>query len=227
MQLSFTFSNSIDVYDARNFIVHDGNRDIFDFITSTYFINNNVYLLTGPSKSGKTYICNIWNKFKGATFINSNIFDLCIDNFIKELNKLILPEKKYILEDLEKINPKEEYLLYFLNFFAEKNALLLITSNKYVKEFEFFLPDLKSRFYNIFNFVLRDLNDDSKGQIILKLLTDKQLNIDSDTLNFITRKISGSYDVIFDFVDNLERFLQLNKIKRIGIKNVRDIMNEK
>ena len=55
MQLSFLFPSTKDIYDARNFIVHDGNRDIFDFVTSSLLLNDNIYLLTGLKGSGKTY----------------------------------------------------------------------------------------------------------------------------------------------------------------------------
>ena len=55
MQLSFSFSINKDIYDVKNFIVHDGNRNVFEFITSSFLFNNNIYLLTGAKNSGKTY----------------------------------------------------------------------------------------------------------------------------------------------------------------------------
>lgn len=222
MQLNFLFPNNTDIYDVRNFIVHDGNRSVFDFITSSTLINNNIYLLTGVKNSGKTYISNIWNKLKGANFIDSSIFKS--DSFIEYLNKNILNGGRYILENIELLNLTDEQLLYLLNTTTEKKALLLITSQRSLDEFEFKLPDLNSRFSNITNFVLREINEESKQKIILKLLSDKQMNIETRTLEYIARKISGNYSAIIEFVNKLEDIVQSNKIKRITINNVKDLL---
>lgn len=225
MQLSFSFPTNIDIYDARNFIVHDGNRDIFDFITSSLFLNNNIYLLTGAKGSGKTYICNIWTKFKNAKFINYNIFKYTKNDYINYLHSVIKNNDKYILEDIETLDITEEYLLYLINIIIEKKSILLITSTKYLNEFDFKLPDLKSRFSNIFNFSIKDLNDDSKEKILLKILSDRQMNIDGSTLNYISKKISGNCNEIIKFVNNLENLVQIKKLKRITINNVKNLLN--
>ncbi len=224
MQLSFSFPTTIDVYDTRNFIVHDGNRDIFDFITSSLFIDDGIYLLSGPKSSGKTYICNIWNRLKGAIFIEPNIFNKKHNDFIRSIEGKIRDNGKYILENIEKIKIPEEYLLYLMNIISEKKATLLITSTKRVHDFNFSIPDLNSRFINIFNFVMSDLNDESKQKIILKLLSDKQMNIDSNILLYISKKISGNYDEISNFIKRLEEKLQSNKIKRITVNIVKELL---
>lgn len=225
MQLSFSFPTSVDIYDVRNFIVHDGNRDIFDFITSSLFLNSNVYLLTGLKGSGKTYICNIWNKLKGVEFLSAEIFKKGVDEYVGCLHDLIKSNGKYILEDLENLEISEEYLLYLINIIVEKNAILLITSCKYLNEYEFSIPDLESRFNNIFNFVIRELNDDSKEKILLKILSDKQMNIDGNTLSYISKKISGNCSEILKFVNNLEILVQTNKLKKITINAVKPLLS--
>ena len=61
MQSNTLFDTKIDEYNESNFIVHDGNRKVFDFI-KTLKINDvfGVFLIVGASKSGKSYICSIW-----------------------------------------------------------------------------------------------------------------------------------------------------------------------
>lgn len=224
MQLSFLFPSTKDIYDARNFIVHDGNRDIFDFVTSSLLLNDNIYLLTGLKGSGKTYICNIWHKLKNAQFLDNTIFQKDLNSYIDFLNKTIQNNGKYILEDFEKTNIKEEYLLYLINTITEKNSILLITSCKYLHEYNFKIEDLKSRFNNIFNFIIKDITDESKEKIILKLLSDKQMNIDTNTLSYIAKKITGNYNIIINFVDTLEKLVQINKIKKITINSVKQLL---
>ena len=225
MQLSFSFSINKDIYDVRNFIVHDGNRNVFEFITSSFLFNNNIYLLTGPKNSGKTYICNIWHKLQKAIFLNKNIFEKNKNDFINFLKNEIKNNQKYILEDIENIKINEEYFLFLINIIIEKNAILLITSQKCIDEFNFKIPDLESRFKNTYNFILQDLDNISKEQILLKLLTDKQINIDYKILNYVSQKISNNYNAIIDFVNNLEKEVEQNNIKKINIININKIIN--
>ena len=226
MQLSFSFPTAVDIYDTRNFIVHDGNRNIFDFITSSFLINDGIYLLSGPKNSGKTYICNIWNRLKNAIFIEDNIFDKNHSEYVKAVENIIKTGGKYILEDIEQIKIPDEYLLYLINIITEKKAILLITSTKYVQDFNFTIPDLNSRFSNIFNFVMKDLNDESKQKIILKLLSDRQMNIDSNILLYVSKKISGNYDEIINFVKKLEKKVENNKIKKITVSVAKELLQQ-
>lgn len=225
MQLSFSFSINKDIYDVRNFIVHDGNRNVFEFITSSFLFNNNIYLLTGAKNSGKTYICNIWHKLQKAIFLNKNIFEKNKNDFINFLKNEIKNNQKYILEDIENIKINEEYFLFLINIIIEKNAILLITSQKCIDEFNFKIPDLESRFKNTYNFILQDLDNISKEQILLKLLTDKQINIDYKILNYVSQKISNNYNAVIDFVNNLEKEVEQNNIKKLNIAIINKILS--
>lgn len=225
MQLSFSFSISKDIYDVKNFIVHDGNRSVFEFITSSFLFNNNIYLLTGAKNSGKTYICNIWHKLQKAIFLDKNIFQKSKNDFIDFLKNEIKNNQKYILEDIDDIKINEEYFLFLINTIIEKNAILLITSKKCIDEFNFEIPDLESRFKNTYNFILQDLDNNSKEQILLKLLTDKQINIDYKILNYVSQKTSNNYNAIIDFVNNLEKEIEQNNIKKLNIAIINKILS--
>lgn len=222
MQLNFPFSTNIDVYDEKNFIIHDGNREAFVFIKSLNNSNGNAFLLSGVEKSGKTYLCNIWQKIADATFIDSKIFSLCYEEFTLLVGKIILPGGRYILEDLFDID--ESKFLHFLNVVSEKHCVLLMTSKKNISDFDFMINDLKSRFKNVVNIKLQELNESSKKEIILKLLADKQMNVDSDVLDFISEKISGNYDAIFKFINELEKLIQNGELKKIKVSNIKELL---
>ena len=225
MQLSFSFSINKDIYDVKNFIVHDGNRSVFEFITSSFLFNNNIYLLTGAKNSGKTYICNIWHKLQKAIFLDKNIFQKSKNDFIDFLKNEIKNNQKYILEDIDDIKINEEYFLFLMNTIIEKNAIVLIRSKKCIDEFNFEIPDLESRFKNTYNFILQDLDNNSKEQILLKLLTDKQINIDYKILNYVSQKTSNNYNAIIDFVNNLEKEIEQNNIKKLNIAIINKILS--
>lgn len=222
MQLNLPLSTSIDIYDERNFISHDGNKEAFDFIKSINSLEGIIYLLSGKEKSGKTYLCHIWQRYVNAVFIDCKIFDLKNDEFIAKLGQMITEKGKYILEDLNQVD--ENKLLYLLNLIVEKHCVLLITSNKNNAEFNFKIKDLKSRFDNIINIKLHELNESSKQKVILKLLADRQMTLDSDVLDFISQKISGNYDVIFQFINSLEQLIQSGEVKKFTVNNVKNLL---
>ncbi|MDD2840706.1 MAG: DnaA/Hda family protein [Rickettsiales bacterium] len=222
MQLNFLFPTNINIYDEKNFIIHDGNKDAFIFIKSLSGLNNNIFLLSGLKNSGKTYLCHIWQKMTNAIFVDSNIFNLNYGEFVVAVERTIFSNGKYILEDLSDID--ENKLLYFFNIMCEKHSILLMTSKKNISDFNFTINDLKSRFNNIVNIKLYELNESSKREIILKLLADRQMNIDSEVLDFVSNKISGNYDVIFKFVHDLEKIVQNGELKKIKIGNVKNLI---
>ena len=204
--------NLIDIYDIENFIVHDGNRIAFNFTIGSFILNNGVYLLSGKKGSGKTYLCNIFKKVQSAIFIDIN--NMCEIEY----------NKKYILENLEDLNMEEEKLFFLINSIMGHNSTLLITSKKQIHDFEFKLKDLQSRFSNIYNFILNDIDDDSKYKILLKLCSDKQISIDYDILQEISNKLSNNYEVLINFVNNLEMMLLENKIKKITLSNIKNLI---
>ena len=228
MQLTLNLKTNIDIYDFRNFIVHSGNKNIFDFVTSSTLLNNNIFLLTGKKGSGKTYLCKIWEKLKGAKFLNFN----SLNNF---LYSNIEPNKKYILEDINNTNITNQYdlfnyniteknMLFLINTIIEKNSTLLITSENYINEFNFDLLDLQSRFKNIYNFILSDINEDIKYQILFKLITDKQIYIKNETIQEISQKLNNSYENIINFVNDLEKFIFTNNLKKINLSNIKELL---
>ena len=101
----------------------------------------------------------------------------------------------------------------------------MITSKKCIDEFNFEIPDLESRFKNTYNFILQDLDNNSKEQILLKLLTDKQINIDYKILNYVSQKTSNNYNAIIDFVNNLEKEIEQNNIKKLNIAIINKILS--
>jgi chromosomal replication initiation ATPase DnaA len=223
-QLNFKFSNNVDLYDINNFVIHDGNRKIFDFITSSCFLNTNIYLLTGPEKSGKTYLCNMWYKFQNAVFIDKEILSQNESDFFTSIKKIIINDGKFILENIENNSIKEECLFYLINLISEMNSTLLITSKKYLFEFHYKLEDLDSRIKNIYNFVLEDLNYENKEKILLKILTDRQMSLNDNELKFVVSKLSNNYESIFNFVDLLEKSLQESDFKKNTISNLKKIL---
>lgn len=224
MQSGILFDKKIDEYNEKNFIVHNGNKRAFDFI-KTLKINDvfGVFLIVGASKSGKSYICSIWQSQTNAFVIDKNIFDLDYLNFVKKISEIVKENQCYLLEDIDKfIQNNENKILYLFNLIMEKKCILLLTSKENIENFA--INDLKSRFLNIPTFKLEELDNISKKQIILKLLTDRQMQISNDILDFVCEKITGNYETIFNFVKNFEKMVESGDIKKVSINNIKKLI---
>lgn len=198
---TFDFFLDKNIFSLQNFVVHDGNRIAFEFVTTGSVIENNVFLITGAKGSGKTYLCEIWKKINNG-------------------------RNKFVMEDIEKTfnrndlfyHESEERLLHYINNIIEQKGILLITSTKLVNEFNFDLPDLQSRFRNIYNIIIENFDADIKKQILLKLLNDKQLNLSNGIIDYIANNSRNDYESIINVVE------KINKIDKINIANIKKIL---
>ena len=226
MQLNFLFDKKIDEYEEKNFIIHSGNKNAIEFIKNLNTEDNyGIFFIVGPSKSGKSYICSIWKNIVRAKKIDENIFDLEYSKFVDEITKIINKKQNYLFEDIDKIiELHETKILYLFNTITENKSILLSSSNKDIKNFNLNINDLKSRLLSIPSIYLNELNKISKKQIIFKLLSDRQMQIPSDVLDFISEKISNNYEAIFNFIDNLEKLIENGDIKKINITTVKKII---
>jgi chromosomal replication initiation ATPase DnaA len=201
MMPTFDFFLDKNIFSLQNFVVHDGNRIAFEFVTTGSVIENNVFLITGAKGSGKTYLCEIWKKINNG-------------------------RNKFVMEDIEKTfnrndlfyHESEERLLHYINNIIEQKGILLITSTKLVNEFNFDLPDLQSRFRNIYNIIIENFDADIKKQILLKLLNDKQLNLSNGIIDYIANNSRNDYESIINVVE------KINRIDKINIANIKKIL---
>ncbi|GMO11889.1 MAG: hypothetical protein Ta2D_13880 [Rickettsiales bacterium] len=195
MQQNFLFEDEVDIYNKDDFVIHSGNSLVYEVLTSGSVLDCNKFLLTGSKGSGKTFICNIWQSIK----INAT---------------------KFVLEDIEENEQNEEELLHFINDVDIQKGILLITSCKKLNEIKFNLPDLQSRFQNFYNIQLLDLDEDSKKEILQKMLNRKQLFLDNELLGLVAKKISSNYQKINIFVE------KLSKINKINAKSINELLND-
>jgi chromosomal replication initiation ATPase DnaA len=227
MQLDFNFEKN-NSYHIDDFIVFQGNQEAFNFVNGKFDddLNNRIFLITGSEKSGKTYLSFIWKKKTNAIFLDFNKMNRIKDikEFYISLMNFIEVGKNYILEDLEDLDLEEEKLFHLINIINEKKAKLLITSKKLVMDFLFETNDLQSRFQNIINFKIDYLDDISKQFFIIKLFSDKQMNIDLKVVKYLAKNTSNIYKEIYNKVEKIIRnFLQEKRRKKITIEFIKSI----
>ena len=186
--------------NSENFYVNSTNSDAFNGIIN----NNNLFLfLTGPKKSGKTVLGEMWLKKNSGIEYNNNFEN-------------ILQKNKNILIDNFDLLKNEENLFHIMNHCFLNNLKILITSEKFVNDFNFKLNDISSRLKIFENYQINNPDDDMLLKILTKLFIDRQFIINTtDIFEYILKRSNRSYDDMYNIVKKLDT-LSLEKKKTIN-----------
>ena len=207
-QIVFKFPDKSFYYE-EDFCIGENNYEAFKLIKewpNWTFKGINIY---GPKKSGKSYLTKI---FSDKT--DSKVFEGGSIN--KDNLNLILNQKVLIIENIELFND-EVLFQTTLNDFISKNKFIYLTSKKLAGSLSFKLKDLISRLNSLVSVAITNPSDDLFSQILMKMLSDKQINITTKEVNFILKNIERSYYAASMFVKNLDELSLLYK-KKINTK---------
>ena len=191
-------------FKDEDFYVSNSNKHIFDLLNKWPKWEKNFLNISGERFSGKSHLINIFlKKFKGKKLEAKSL-----DNQILKEIKL---HQNIVLENLDK--DIEEKLFYtFLNIIDQDNKYLIVTSEKPIVNIEFNLEDLRSRSKN---FILQNIekpDDELMFALILKNLSDRQISIEKNLIDYIIKRIDRSYGKIFDFIYKIDE-MSLKKKK--------------
>jgi len=127
-----------------------------------------------------------------------------------------------IIEDLDE-NFSENLLYTVLNIIEQENKYLLITSLEPLNKFNFKLPDLISRIRNCLIIGIKNPDDNLIYALLIKYLSDRQINIDKKLIEYIIKRIDRSYEKIFLFINKIDK-LSLNKGKPINLATIKEAL---
>jgi chromosomal replication initiation ATPase DnaA len=207
-QIVFKFPDKSFYYE-EDFCIGENNYEAYKLIKewpNWTFKGINIY---GPKKSGKSYLTKIFSDKTGSKVFEGGSIN-------KDNLNLILNQKVLIIEHIELFND-EVFFQTILNDFISKNKFIYLTSNKLAGSISFKLKDLISRLNSLVAVVITNPSDDLFSQILMKMLSDKQINITPKEVNFILKNIERSYDAASKFVKNLDELSLLYK-KKINTK---------
>ena len=216
-QLIFKFPFKTKYYE-QDFYVSSNNFSAYKLIEDWPNWSNKWLNVYGSPGSGKTHLSKILEKkIKNIKIINANIVNENILNNLEKLQCLIIDNYE------NNINQKLFYSL--LNQSKQLKNFILINSVKPVSNFNYDLPDLKSRM-NSFLFIGIDLpTDDLLKVIITKSFSDKQVELDPKVSDFIIKNVDRSYDKMFKFLKDVDE-LSLSSGKSININLIKKVLKK-
>ena len=201
----------------EDFYVSQSNQHVFEFLNKWPKWEKNFLNISGESFSGKTHLMNIFiKKFNGIKFEASLLKG-------ENLNQ-IKNQKNVILENLD--NNVDEKLLYTLiNIIDQDNKFLIVTSKKSIVDMNFELDDLTSRAKNFLLQSIEKPDDELIYALLIKNLSDRQISVQKNLIDYITKRINRSYGKIFEFIYKIDEMSLLKK-KSIDLKIIKNVLGE-
>ena len=212
---NFEFNKSLNKND---FFVSESNFYAYNLLLSWPKWEKKILNIYGERNSGKTHLIKIFLQKNNGIILDP----LKLKDY--ELEEIRFNEN-IILENIEK--NLDENLLYSLIDIIEKyNKFLILTSNKPLIDLNIKLKDLKSRLKNCLFAEIDKPDDILIKALITKNLADHQISIDSKLIDFISKRITRSYDKIREFVCTIDK-ISLKKKKPINMKIINEILEDK
>ena len=209
---NFEFNKS---FNKNDFFVSESNFYAYNLLLSWPKWEKKILNIYGERNSGKTHLIKIFLQKNNGIILDP----LKLKDY--ELEEIRFNEN-IILENIEK--NLDENLLYSLIDIIEKyNKFLILTSNKPLIDLNIKLNDLKSRLKNCLFAEIDKPDDILIKALITKNLADYQISIDSKLIDFISKRITRSYDKIREFVCTIDK-ISLKKKKPINIKIIKEIL---
>jgi chromosomal replication initiation ATPase DnaA len=206
-------------YNIDDFYPSKSNSQALEYLQNwpnwAEAINSRILLIYGEHASGKTHLSHIWAKKSDALFIDVNHLDYSI------LNNNIILENIDTIED----PVAQEKLFNLINMSNEEKKYLLMTSNLSPALLNFSLPDLKSRIIAINSIAIGKPDEELLKVILMKHLSDRQLQIDAAALQYIILHVERSYNKLSLFVKKLTSLSYVTK-RKITIPLIKILLSE-
>ena len=208
-------------YHREDFMVADCNRAALKAVESWPDWPFFALLLFGPKGCGKSHLAHIFAqtvclKTKKPIPVG---FVMAQDLTVKKIKTLHDEYSCLVVENL-KADIDENALFHLFNLYQNEGGYLLLTALKPPAYFNFKLPDLASRLKIIPSVALLEPDDKMLSALIVKLFSDRQINISQETLDYMTSHMERSFSYAIKLVEeadavslSLKRAISSNIIK--------------
>ena len=191
---NFEFNKS---FNKNDFFVSESNFYAYNLLLSWPKWEKKILNIYGERNSGKTHLIKIFLQKNNGIILDP----LKLKDY--ELEEIRFNEN-IILENIEK-NLNENLLYSLIDTIEKYNKFLILTSNKPLIDLNIKLNDLKSRLKNCLFAEIDKPDDILIKALITKNLADHQISIDSKLIDFISKRITRSYDKIREFVCTIDK----------------------
>jgi chromosomal replication initiation ATPase DnaA len=185
-------------FERENFVVSGSNEQAYAMIELWPNWPDPMLLILGPPGAGKSHLGAIWASTakagiqRAASLAAANIEELAAAGPL-------------LLEDADAIGETEAQLFHLVNLMRERGMALLITAKTPPDAWGLRTADLVSRLRLAPTVAIGPPDDALMRAVLVKLLIDRQLVIDTSVVGYIALRLERSLDAARSFIDALDR----------------------
>lgn len=178
-----------------------------------------VVILAGPTGSGKSHLASIWAEKVGARQIELSAPGSGADAVAAAASGPVL------IEDIDRTGFDETALFHLINAVRAHGSAALITTRLWPAGWNVTLPDLASRLKAATLVEIGEPDEDLLAQVLVKLFSDRQLNVDDKVIGFLVARMERSLAAARHIVSRLDQ-LALARGTRINRARAAEVLAE-
>ncbi len=206
-------------FAREDFLVAPSNQEAVSWIDRWPDWQSHIFVLYGPSASGKSHLAAVWAEKSGAKYWRAD--DAVSDNVFDDNKAIVVDRADLLIGDKE----VETKLFHLYNMAKEQQACLLMTMVQSPSQLSFCLPDLSSRLRSSQAVGISSPDDDLLSAVIVKLFSDRQITISPEVLNYVLPRMDRSFNGAIKLVTKADE-LALSKKKPVSIPLMRQFISE-
>lgn len=205
----------------QHFLIGPSNQDAVNWIDLWPDWPAPLLLICGPAASGKTHLAAVWQEKTGAAVIRpENLLTQSAEEIAAQGQSIVLDGIDPWLGDRD----AETALFHLYNIFKEEGRSFLATSRMSPTQSDFAIADLASRFRAAPLAVIKAPDDILLGSVLIKLFSDRQINVSSEVIGYILPRMERSFSAVRDIVEQADQ-LALSRKRRISIPLMREVLS--
>ena len=202
---------------SENFLVSDSNREAVEWIDHWPGWHSPTIAINGPPGAGKTHLGVIFiEKTRGQIFDVANP-EAWVENAAGAW--LVDGAQNFIDRAGEKV------FLHFYNAVIEAKGSILLIDQYPPSKWTLSLPDLRSRVLTALVVEVLPPDDALLAAVLVKLLTDRQLRVGAQVIDYVLPRMERSFAAAGDLVENLDR-LALAEKREITIHLAKRVLKD-
>ncbi len=213
-----------DAMTADDFLVTASNREAAGWImardASTWPAH--CLILYGTEGSGKTHLLSIWQEKYNARPLRAG------EDIMDEIQGGCALYKGLAFDDADRIAGNaahEEWMQHVYNATQAARLPLLLTAEKAPAEWGLKLKDIESRLKSCPAIELKQPDDELMRGMLLKLFSDRQLLVEEDVIEYLSRHLERSGRTLLEAVDLLDK-KALEKKRKITVPFVQEALSQ-
>lgn len=208
----------------EDFLIAPSNQDAVRWIDRWPDWPAPVLIIHGPVASGKSHLAAVWGAMAKAAFVDTAALNEKTAGEIAAMgNHLVINDADLWFGDRD----AETTLFHLYNHMKDDgNRSLLLTCRMAAQYADFILPDLASRLRAAPAAAIHAPDDTLLAALLVKLFSDRQLQIGAEVLNYILPRMERSFAAAYNLVAEADK-LALAEKKAISVPLVRRILMDR